>query len=201
MRVIGLTGGIACGKSTVAGWLKELGAVVIDADAISHSLTADGGKALPAIFAAFGDGVKNDCGMLSRAKLAERVFSDKSKRTLLNDILHPFIEKQMRKEMEICRKMGCSIVVLDVPLLFEAGMEDMADEVWCVSAPAELQIARLEARSGMPRQQAEARIDSQWPLSQKECRADAVLHTDRPMDEVRAEATRLYEGAVERSRR
>lgn len=193
MRIIGLTGGIACGKTTVAGWLKALGAAVIDADEISHELTGPGGQALPAIFQAFGQGVKNFDGTLNRKALGDLVFGDEAQRQRLNRILHPLVKARMAEETECCRKMGVSTVIWDVPLLYEAGMAGMTDQVWCVSAPRELQIARLKERDGLSREEAEARLGSQWPLSQKESRADAVIRTDRPIQEVRAEVEDLYE--------
>lgn len=201
MRIIALTGGIACGKSTVAGWLRELGASVIDADQISRQLTAPGGEALPAIRRAFGDGVMNRDGSLCREALAGLVFASEEDRVRLNALLHPMIQRQMESQMEKCRKNGASIVVLDVPLLYEAGMESMADFVVCVAAPEELQLSRLENRDGLTRAEALARIRSQWPVAQKALLADATLWTDRPEAQVRGDVERLYAGLLERSKR
>ncbi len=193
MWTIALTGGIACGKTTVAGWLREAGARVIDADAISRELTAPGGPALPAILEAFGPGVFRPDGTLDRAGLGQIVFGNESARRRLNGILHPLVQGRMREEMEKCRKSGVLIVVLDVPLLFEAGMEYLADKVICVSAPEALQIKRLRERDGLTEAQAQARIRSQWPLQEKERRADGVIRTEGPLQEVRQQTLQLYE--------
>ena len=201
MRVVGLTGGIACGKSTVAGWLKEMGAAIIDADAISHALTAPGGEALPAIFAAFGNDVRLPGDLLDRQALGSLVFADTEARGRLNGILHPLIHAHMLAQIADCREKGLPIVIMDVPLLYETGMEDLADEVWCVSAPEALQIQRLESRDGLSRGAAMARIRSQWPLAEKEARADAVIDTASPESETRAKVQRLYSALSKRRER
>ena len=192
MTLIALTGGIACGKSTVAEWLRQEGAAVIDADAISRDLTQRAGEALPMIRQTFGNEVFRPDGELDRASLAEKVFKDEEMLAKLNGILHPLVLRRMEEEIERFQRAGFSAVVLDVPLLYEAGLENRADWVVCVSAPEELQIQRLIARDGLVRKQAEARIRSQWPLQEKERRADDVIRTDRPPEEVRAHALRIY---------
>ncbi len=201
MRVVGLTGGIACGKTTVAGWLKELGAAVIDADAISRGLTAPGGAALPAIFGAFGRDVENGDGTLNRGALAAKVFENEALRQRLNGIVHPMVLARIREEMEKCREAGVSVVVLDVPLLYEAGMEGLADAVLCVAAPEAVQLSRLQARDGLTREQALARIHSQWPLEKKIRLADETLWTDGPVEKVRARAEEVFKRLRERSPR
>lgn len=193
MRIIALTGGIACGKTTVAGWLREAGASVIDADAISRELTAPGGEALPALREAFGSGVFREDGALDRALLGKMVFGDEAARARLNGILHPRIRRRMEEQIQACREKGASIVVLEIPLLFEAGMEGMAQRVICVSASQEAQIQRLKSRDGLSRQEALARIRSQWPLEEKERLSDEVIRTDGPQEQVRAHVMRLYQ--------
>lgn len=192
MMTLGLTGGIACGKTTVAGWLQDLGASVMDADAISRSITKTGGEALPAIREAFGGEVFTDGGELDRAALGDRVFANEADRVRLNAILHPMIARRMAEEIADCRKKGAQIVVLDIPLLYEAGMETMADRVVCVSARMETQIARLKVRNGLSRSEALMRIRSQWPLSEKEARADFVIYTDRPTEDAYAKTADMY---------
>ncbi|MCL1854264.1 MAG: dephospho-CoA kinase [Clostridia bacterium] len=192
MTLIAITGGIACGKSTVAEWLRQEGAAVIDADAVSRTLTQRGGEALPLIRRTFGNEMFHPDGELDRARLAEKVFGDEKALAKLNGILHPLVLRRMEDEIKILLKAGHSTLVLDVPLLYEAELESMADWVVCISAPEELQIQRLIARDGLTRNQAEVRISSQWPLQEKERRADEVIHTDRPPEEVRAHALRMY---------
>ncbi|NLV57872.1 MAG: dephospho-CoA kinase [Clostridiales bacterium] len=196
MRIIALTGGIACGKTTVAGWLREAGAKIIDADAISRELTAPAGEALPLLRQAFGDGVFHGDGSLDRAALGKIVFGDEAKRARLNGILHPMIRTRMEEELTVCRKTGASIVVLEIPLLFEAGMETLADIVVCVSASQEVQIKRLQSRDGLSRKDALARIRSQWPLAEKERLSHEVIRTDGPMEEVYGSVMRLYQRLV-----
>ena len=149
MKIIALTGGIACGKTTLANMLRELGAPVIDADAISRSLTAPGGKALPAIREAFGSEVFQNDQTLNRAALAARVFQDPEQLRKLNAVTHPLIIERMQSEIERCRKSGAPVVVLDVPLLFETGLDRLADETVCVSAPLPVQLKRLMTRNGL----------------------------------------------------
>ena len=192
MKIIALTGGIACGKTTLANMLRELGAPVIDADAISRSLTAPGGKALPALREAFGGEVFQDGQTLNRAALAERVFHDPEQLQKLNAITHPLIIERMQSEIERCRKSGAPVVVLDVPLLFETGLDRLADETVCVSAPLPVQLKRLMTRNGLTEEQAMRRIQSQLPLCEKEKLADRTISTDRPLEELRALMGRLY---------
>lgn len=192
MKIVALTGGIACGKSTLAEILRELGAPVIDADDISRNLTAPGGKALPALWETFGGDVFQDDHTLNRAALAARVFQDPEQLRKLNAVTHPLIIEQMQSEIERCRDSGATVVVLDVPLLFETGFDRLADETVCVSAPLPVQLERLMSRNGLTEEQAMARIRSQMPLSEKEKRADRTISTDRPLEELRTLMNRLY---------
>ena len=173
---IGLTGSIACGKSTVSSYLKQHGCDIVDADALSRALTAPGGRALPALFRAFGCGVFD--GMhLDRKALGKLVFEDPDKLRQLNAILHPMILEEIDAEMNTLDGPG-RIVIGDVPLLFECGMEKKFDQIWVVSAPRAVQIDRLFVRDGLTREEAERRIDAQMPLEEKIRRADAVIDTD-----------------------
>ena len=146
MKIIGLTGGIACGKSTIASLLKSMGASIVDADAINAQLTAPGGEALPLIHEAFGDFVFYPDGTLNRPVLSSIVFGNEDALQRLNAATHPLIQKHMLEQIETCRKMGALVVVLDVPLLFEAGLSSLADVTVCASAPEEKQIERLKTR-------------------------------------------------------
>ena len=192
MLTIALTGGIACGKSTVSAMLAQLGASIIDADEISRSLTAPNGPALPAIRKAFGDTVFHPDGTLDRAALSAVVFSDENCLRQLNAITHPLVRQQMEKQLEACRKNGAEVVILDVPLLFEANMQDMGDLTMCVTAPEEVQIARMASRNAYTREQALSRIRSQMPVQEKASRSQIVLSTDMPLDQLREAVAALY---------
>lgn len=193
MKIIGLTGGIACGKTTVAGMLSKLGAVILDADAISRELTAPGGDALPTIREAFGSDVFLPDGTLNRAALAAQVFSDEDKLLTLNRITHPMILDRLAGGIAACRESGVPIVVLDVPLLFEVHADALADLTVCVTAPREVQIDRLYTRSGLSRKQAIRRIESQMPVAQKAALSDVVLDTHKPLDELEQDVQKLYD--------
>ena len=192
MRIIGLTGGIACGKSTLSQALRDLGAPVIDADEISHCLTAPGGAALPAIREAFGGGVFDPEGNLDRRKLGGVIFSDGKSRQKLNDILHPLIFREMEERTQALERRGVPAVIWDIPLLFESGMEGRCGQVWCASLPQEEQLRRLINRDGLSRQQALNRINSQMPLDEKRRRSDVVIDTSGTVEQSAASIQKLY---------
>ncbi len=197
MKIIGLTGGIACGKTTISDMLYDLGARVIDADAISHDLTKPGGDGLPAIREEFGNFVFYPDGTLNRNTLADIVFRNSEAHDRLNAALHPKIIERMQVQIEECRKMGALIVILDVPLLFEAGLEKLPDVIVCATASEAKQMERLKMRDGLNQEQSIRRIQSQLPLEEKEKRSDIVINTDLPLDELRAEVRKLYDAWVE----
>ena len=179
MRIIAITGGIGSGKTTVAGWIGETGVPVVDADQISRALTARDGEALPLIREAFGGGVFHADGTLNRAALAALAFGDDpAPRGKLNAILHPMVIRRMRRELDALEKQGVPAAVIEVPLLYESGMEGMADTVICVTASREMRISRLAERSGLTREQAIARMDAQQDTGKTEAKADYVLPTD-----------------------
>lgn len=195
--VLGLTGGIGCGKSEAAKCLAALGAVHVDADGISRSLTAPGGEALPAIRDQFGDEVFLPDGTLDRAALGRIVFDSAPHRRALEGILHPLIQNRMWAEIEAAGQRGDKVVVLDVPLLFETGMDVLCDETWAVTAEAETQLARVMAR-GLTLEEAQARIASQMSAEERNGRVNRVIHTDRSADRTQAELTSLYQQLVKR---
>ena len=192
MRIIGLTGGIACGKSTLSQALRDLGAPVIDADEISHRLTAPGGAALPAIRKAFGGGVFDPEGNLDRRKLGGVIFSDGESRQKLNAILHPLIFREMEEQSMAWERRGAPAVIWDVPLLFESGMEGRCGQVWCASLSREEQLRRLIKRDGLSLEQALNRINSQMPLEAKRRRSDVVIDTSGTVEESAAAIQKLY---------
>lgn len=196
---IGLTGSIACGKSTVSAYLRMLGYPVVDADAISHALTAPSGAALSAIRSAFGNGVFDAHGALDRSALGALVFSDPARRKQLNAILHPMILDEIDAQVQALHAQH-PLVFADIPLLFECGMERKFDQIWVVAASRDTQIARIIARDALDEVEACRRIDSQMPLAQKTARADAVIFTEGTISDtqsqVRALLSAIHHGAT-----
>ena len=192
MRTIGLTGSIACGKSNVSAALRELGAAVVDGDLLSRELTAPGGKALPDIRQAFGGGVFHGDGTLNRRALGDMVFASGEDRTRLDSLMQPLLRSLILRRMEEARAGGAKICVLDMPLLYEAGLDTLCDTVWCVHLPRDEQIRRLMARDGLTLQQAEARLRSQLSSDEKAARARVVIDTSGSIDETRAMIPALY---------
>ena len=186
---IGLTGSIACGKSTVSAYLRAQGFIVADADALSHSLTAPGGAALAAIRAAFGDSVF-DGDVLNRRALGSVVFSSPDKREALNAILHPMIISAIEDELT-AHNAPDTLVFGDIPLLYECSMAHMFDQVWVVSVPEDVQLDRIIMRDGLTREEAQARIDSQMPLSKKRALADAVIDSSGTIENTRRQIDAL----------
>lgn len=192
MRTIGLTGSIACGKSNVSAALRELGAAVVDGDLLSRELTAPGGKALPAIRRAFGGGVFHGDGTLNRRALGDMVFASGEDRARLDSLMQPLLRSLILRRMEEARAGGAKICVLDMPLLYEAGLDALCDTVWCVHLPRDEQIRRLMARDGLTLPQAEARLRSQLSSDEKAARARVVIDTSGSIDETRAMIPALY---------
>ena len=194
---IGLTGGIGSGKSTVAALLRDLGAAVIDTDALAHQLTAPGGAAMPAIVGRFGAGVVTPEGALDRARMRERVFSDPDARRALEAILHPLIAAAT--EAAAAALPSGQPVVFDVPLLVESlrtspRWRQRVDRVLVVDCAPETQIARVQARNGWPREQIERIIASQASRAERAAVADAVLPNDGTgLDALRTRVTALWQ--------
>lgn len=192
MKVIGLTGGIASGKSTASAYLRELGATIVDADAISRASTRRGGAAFEAVCAAFGDILGAD-GEIDRRKLGGIVFADEDARRKLNSIVHPAVMAESRAQIENARASGVKVCILDVPLLFETGMERLCDETWLIYVPREEQIRRMAERDGLDAAAAAARIDSQMPLEEKLKRADVAIDSSDTIEQTREKLRRLWE--------
>ena len=188
MKVIGLTGGIASGKSTASAYLRERGAAIVDADAISRASTRRGG----AVCAALGDILGAD-GEIDRRKLGGIVFADEDARCKLNSIVHPAVMAESRAQIENARASGVKVCILDVPLLFETGMEKLCDETWLIYVPREEQIRRMAERDGLDAAAAAARIDSQMPLEEKLKRADVAIDSSGTIEQTREKLRRLWE--------
>lgn len=175
MKVIGLTGGIASGKSTIANLLRSLGAPVFDADAESRAVVGRGRVALNEIAAAFGMEYLTDGGELNRPKMAELVFHDKEALKKLEGIIHKNVLAAAQNFVADCSSKNLPAAVLDVPLLIECGWHKKVDVVWLVAVDSETQIERAMARSNMTREEVKARIAAQMTLKEKRAYADLVI--------------------------
>ncbi|MBK8173969.1 MAG: dephospho-CoA kinase [Rhodospirillales bacterium] len=173
MIILGLTGSIAMGKSTAAGMFRRLGIPVHDADQAVHRLLAARGAAVPLVERAFPGVV--DCGAIDRKRLGARVFGDDRALRLLERILHPLVAREREHFLGQARRQRRSLVVLDIPLLYETGAETLCDAVVVVSAPQFLQLTRLLQRSNMTRERIAAITARQMPDAQKRRRADFVI--------------------------
>lgn len=190
--IIGLTGGMGSGKSEAARHLKTLGAVHVDADAVSRSLTAPGGEALPAIREAFGDEVFYADGTLDRRALGAVVFSNVAARHTLEGIIHPRVQRIALEMADAAREAGEDAVLLDVPLLFETGMDALCDVTIVISADIEERIRRVMSRDGLTREEAEARFASQMTDEERCARATRVICNDQTMEKFKSELTSVY---------
>lgn len=177
MILVGLTGGVATGKSTAAKMFKRCGAVVIDADQLAHDVVKPGKPAWLEIVKTFGRAVLNPDRTLNRRELGAVVFGNRTKLRQLEQIIHPRVAReQARLTKQAARKDPHAVVIYDVPLLFEAGIDKRVDHTIVVTANRETQIARLKKRNGLSRAEAIRRIRSQMPLAKKIQRADHVLN-------------------------
>ena len=175
MRVVGLTGSIACGKSTVSRCLRAEGIPVIDGDALSRELTADGGEALPFLRKAFGDGIFTAEGSLDRKALGRIVFSSPAELGRLNALMAPLLQDLTRSRLEALRSAGTPLCFLEMPLLFEQGYHLLCDAVWCVWLPESQQEARLMARDGCTAEEARQRMNAVLSSDEKAARSDVVI--------------------------
>ena len=184
MLNVGLTGGIACGKSTVARMLAEKGAVLIDFDEIAHAVEEPRGPVWREIVRHFGEEILHEDLSIDRRRLGETVFADREKRELLNRLVHPAIlEEWQRRLAEIRARRADAIVVSDIPLLIEAGMKSMVDLVLLVYITPEDQIQRVMARDGFSREEAERRLAAQMPIDEKLRWADIVIRNEGSPEE------------------
>lgn len=196
MLVIGLTGGIATGKSTVSRMLRELGAPVVDADAIVHELQQPGTPVTMAIGREFGPEVIRPDGSLDRAALGRIVFSDPARRKALEAIVHPAVRERMYAEMERCRQAGEPAVVLDIPLLIESGWQRTVDQVWLVYVDRATQLARLIGRDGLTPAAAEQRLAAQMDLEAKRAMAHFIIDNRGTLDETRVQVEAVWRQAI-----
>ena len=182
---IGLTGGIASGKSTVSDILRELGAIVIDTDRIAREVTTPGSPALLEMNRRYGPEILNEDGSLRRDAVGRIVFNDPAERKWLEGVLHPLIQARAEELATAAAAAGHRIVVFDVPLLFETGWNAWVDQVWTVYVPVDLQRRRLQLRDGYTETEIDSRLASQWPIDQKAERSDRVIDNSATLADTR----------------
>lgn len=189
---IGLTGNIASGKSTVSRLLAERGATVIDADLQARQAVERGTPGLEAIVDRFGNGVLLADGSLNRDALRQIVFRDPASRDALNQIVHPAVRALRDRELSLARARGDRIIVSDIPLLFETGLEHEFDAIIFVDASEPVRLARLIAHRSLPEADARAMMSAQWPAAEKRARSTFVVNNDGPLEELSVRVAELW---------
>ena len=193
MITIGLTGGIASGKSTVSAMLKDLGAYILDADKVGHQAYEPGTKVWDEVVASFGRDVVAEDGTIDRKKLGPIVFADPEALKRLNAIVHPRMRETIRGILDdLRRKGGVPVAVVEAAVLIEAGWVPLVDEVWVTEAPERVAMERLMNRNGLSAEQAEARIQSQLSNDERRRYAQRVIDTDCTLAEVGAQVSQLW---------
>jgi dephospho-CoA kinase len=191
VKLIGLTGGVGSGKSTVATMLHELGAVVVDADEASHAVYEPGTPGFEAVVSEFGDYYVSD-GRIDRQRLGELIFKDAASRRRLNAIVHPLVRDWMAARTTEAVEQGANVVIQDVPLLFENGLEPLFSSVVLVYVPEEMQVERLVQGRGFTPERAHAVIATQVPIEEKRRRAHIVIDNSGTPEQTRVQVEQLW---------
>ena len=190
---VGLTGGIASGKSTVAEMLRQLGAVVIDTDQIAREVVQPGSPALQSLRERYGESILHDDGSLRREQLGEIVFASLAEKKWLEHLLHPLIKARADELAQQASEQGTAVVVFDVPLLLESGWDKNVDQVWVVHVPPAVQRQRLTLRDGFSESAVSARLAAQWPIDKKAQQADLVIDNAGTLDQTRRQVERAWQ--------
>ncbi|MDK2824281.1 MAG: dephospho-CoA kinase [Clostridia bacterium] len=199
MLVVGLTGGIASGKSTISNYLKSLGAVVIDADLLARQAVEPGEKAWQKIRDYFGVQALNEDRTLNRKKIAEIIFANPREREVLNKIIHPEVIKKTKELIDKYKlDEQIPLIVIDAPLLIEAGMQELVDEVWVINVEPELQIKRVMARDKISEEAAIKRLSSQMPTLEKLKYANRVINNNQNIEETLHQVKKIWQEVVEK---
>jgi dephospho-CoA kinase len=198
---VGLTGNIASGKSSVVDVWRRMGAWIVDADELSRRAVEPGTPGLDAIRARWGDSILDPQGSLDRGALREIVFSDPAEREALEAIIHPEVARLREVEHRSAEEAGAQIVVSDIPLLFEVGMQDGFEVVVLVDAPEEVRRERLVQIRGLSRDAADRMMAAQMPAAAKRASADHIIENDGTLEDLEAAALALWDELVERSER
>lgn len=198
VRVIGLTGGIASGKTTISNILKKLGAIIIDADKIARKVVEKSSPALKDIEENFGRDVLFKNGRLDRKKLGNIVFNDTGSLKKLNEIIHPYIVEKIIDEINHYKETyNNRVIILDAALLIELNLMDLVEEVWLIVVPEEMQLGRLVERDNISADQAQKRIDAQIPLEDKKKYADLIIDNSKDLTYLQAQIEENWERIIE----
>ena len=201
MLNVGLTGGIACGKSTVADMFVRRGAYSIDFDVLAHNVQKPGRTAWEKVVGYFGEDILLPDKKIDRSKLATLVFSEPEKLTALNQIVHPYVFLEWNDYLEkIARREKNAIIIASVPLLFETGRQSLFDVTVVVSTSREIQLKRLIARNNLGIQEAQKRIDSQMPIEQKAALADMVIDNSSSVEKTEKRVEEVWRNLSEREK-
>jgi len=193
MKIIGLTGGIGSGKSTVARFLAELGAVILNADEVGHQAFKPDTEIWHKVVTAFGRQIVTPDGNIDRKKLGNIVFGHPQSLSRLNQIMHPRMYALVKAQLEEYQRQGRRVVVLEAPLLLEAGWTSLVDEVWVTTSPEATVLKRLEERTGLSQAESLTRIRSQLPSAERVRHADVVINTDCDLDELKSKVKELWQ--------
>lgn len=199
MLRVGLTGNIASGKSAVAGYWRGLGAHVVDADALARDAVAPGSPGLQRVVQAFGTDVLDPAGALDRPALRRIVFADPAARRRLESIVHPEVERLRLEAENRLALAGARLVVHEIPLLFEAGLQHRVDVIVLVDAPDAVRLERLVDRRGLARAEARRMIAAQQPAAEKRAQSDIVIDNDGTLDQLEERAERVWTELQRRS--
>lgn len=189
--IIGLTGSIASGKSTVAKMITALGLPIVDADIVARDVVEPGAETLTLIAEQFGQDILLEDGTLNRVKLGDIIFHEPSKRKILNDIMHPAIRQEMLRQRDAYIEAGNKHVVMDIPLLFESKLQHYVERIIVVSVSEEVQLRRLMERNNLSKEDALARMHSQLPMSVKEKGADAVIYNNENLGQTEEQLKKI----------
>lgn len=197
MKVIGLTGGIATGKSTASKTLRALGATIWDADQTSRDVVRPGEAGYIALKKEFGDDIFDRDGLLNRRVLAQRVFGKPEEVIRLNKTLHPIILMDLAEKLKLWRAQGVKVVIVDCPLLFESGADVACDEIWVLSCGEDEQVRRVMERDGLTQEEAVQRLEAQMSDAERRSKATRVIDTSSDEDATQRAVTAYYEEALE----
>lgn len=195
--VIGIAGGIACGKSTISKFLEEKGAYIIDADGIGREVVQKGEKAYNEIVRHFGSHILLNNGEINRKKLGNIVFSNPGELKVLNDITHPEIVKRISRKVDNLKKTGVKAIVIDAAILIEMGLNKYCDKIWYIQTDKETQLSRLMERDRFDSKNAQNRIKRQHRNERNISFADVIINNDKPLEKIKKEVIEIWDKTIE----